>query len=50
MTGRGSTVSSILGAEGGTYYIAERDLVKQNHEAIRPLHQGRRCSCREPHR
>jgi 60 kDa SS-A/Ro ribonucleoprotein len=24
----------ILGAEGGTYYIAERDLVKQNHEAI----------------
>src|SRR5206468_7656002 len=21
----------ILGAEGGTYYIAERDLVKQNH-------------------
>jgi 60 kDa SS-A/Ro ribonucleoprotein len=24
----------VLGAEGGTYYIAERDLVKQNHEAI----------------
>ena len=24
----------ILGAEGGTYYITERDLVKQNHEAI----------------
>jgi 60 kDa SS-A/Ro ribonucleoprotein len=24
----------ILGAEGGTYYIAERDLVKENHEAI----------------
>ena len=24
----------ILGAEGGTYYIAERDLVKQNHGAI----------------
>src|SRR5437762_3611162 len=24
----------ILGAEGGTYYIAERDLVKQNHDAI----------------
>jgi 60 kDa SS-A/Ro ribonucleoprotein len=23
----------ILGAEGGTYYIAERDLVKQNHDA-----------------
>src|SRR5689334_24219080 len=24
----------ILGAEGGTYYITERDLVKQNHNAI----------------
>jgi 60 kDa SS-A/Ro ribonucleoprotein len=24
----------ILGAEGGTYYIDERDLVKQNHDAI----------------
>ena len=24
----------VLGAEGGTFYIAERDLVKQNHEAI----------------
>jgi 60 kDa SS-A/Ro ribonucleoprotein len=24
----------ILGAEGGTYYITERDLVKQNHEAM----------------
>ena len=24
----------ILGAEGGTYYIRERDLVKQNHDAI----------------
>ncbi|HEY1801911.1 MAG TPA: TROVE domain-containing protein [Terriglobales bacterium] len=24
----------ILGAEGGTYYIAESDLVKQNHDAI----------------
>src|SRR2546428_3122616 len=24
----------VLGAESGTYYIAERDLVKQNHEAI----------------
>jgi len=24
----------ILGAEGGTYYITERDLVKQNHEAL----------------
>lgn len=24
----------ILGAEAGTYYIAERDLVKQNHDAI----------------
>jgi 60 kDa SS-A/Ro ribonucleoprotein len=24
----------ILGAEGGTYYVAERDLVKQSHEAI----------------
>ncbi|MBM3822351.1 MAG: TROVE domain-containing protein [Verrucomicrobia bacterium] len=24
----------ILGAEGGTYYINERDLVKQNHDAI----------------
>ena len=24
----------ILGAEGGTYYIAERDLVKPNHDAI----------------
>ena len=24
----------ILGAEGGTYYLAERDLVKQNHDAI----------------
>jgi 60 kDa SS-A/Ro ribonucleoprotein len=24
----------ILGAEGGTYYIAERDLVKQNHDAF----------------
>src|SRR5258707_12609041 len=23
-----------LGAEGGTYYITERDLVKQNHDAI----------------
>jgi len=30
MTGR----VSILGAEGGTYYITERDLVKQNHDAI----------------
>jgi len=24
----------ILGAEGGTYYIGERDLVKQNHDAV----------------
>ena len=24
----------ILGAEGGTYYIGERDLVEQNHDAI----------------
>ena len=24
----------ILGADGGTYYIAERDLVKENHDAI----------------
>ena len=24
----------ILGAEGGTYYIGERDLVKENHDAI----------------
>ena len=24
----------ILGAEGGTYYISERDLVKQNHDAV----------------
>ena len=24
----------ILGAEGGTYYLAERELVKQNHDAI----------------
>ena len=24
----------ILGAQGGTYYIAERDLVKRNHGAI----------------
>ena len=24
----------ILGAEGGTYYIGERDLVKQNHDAM----------------
>jgi len=24
----------ILGAEGGTYYIAERDLVKHNHDAV----------------
>jgi 60 kDa SS-A/Ro ribonucleoprotein len=24
----------ILGAEGGTYYIAEQDLVKQNHDAV----------------
>jgi len=24
----------ILGAEGGTYYIAERELVKENHDAI----------------
>jgi 60 kDa SS-A/Ro ribonucleoprotein len=24
----------ILGAEGGTYYITERDLVKQNHDSI----------------
>src|SRR2546428_11565404 len=24
----------ILGPEGGTYYITERDLVKQNHDAI----------------
>ena len=24
----------VLGAEGGTFYIAERDLVKQNHDAI----------------
>ena len=24
----------ILGAEGGTYYITERDLVKQNHDAL----------------
>ena len=40
----------ILGAEGGTYYIGERELVKQNHDAHRPLHQGGRCSRREPHR
>jgi 60 kDa SS-A/Ro ribonucleoprotein len=24
----------ILGAEGGTHYITERDLAKQNHDAI----------------
>jgi 60 kDa SS-A/Ro ribonucleoprotein len=24
----------ILGAEGGTYYLAERELVKQNHDAL----------------
>jgi 60 kDa SS-A/Ro ribonucleoprotein len=24
----------ILGAEGGTYYIGERDLVKENHDAV----------------
>src|ERR1043166_4131621 len=24
----------ILGTEGGTYYITERDLVKQNHDAL----------------
>jgi 60 kDa SS-A/Ro ribonucleoprotein len=24
----------ILGAEGGTYYISERELVKQNHDAL----------------
>src|SRR5512137_2174891 len=24
----------ILGAEGGSYYITERDLVKENHDAI----------------
>ena len=24
----------ILGAEGGTYYITERDLLKQNHDAL----------------
>jgi len=24
----------ILGAEGGTYYITERDLVKENHDAV----------------
>jgi len=24
----------ILGAEGGTYYLAERELVKQNHDAV----------------
>jgi 60 kDa SS-A/Ro ribonucleoprotein len=24
----------VLGAEGGTYYIVDRDLVKQNHDAI----------------
>src|ERR1041385_5319581 len=24
----------VLGAEGGTYYIGERNLVKQNHDAI----------------
>src|SRR5215470_6554144 len=24
----------ILGAEGGTYYITERELVKQNHDAV----------------
>ena len=24
----------ILGAEGGTYYIAEHDLMKQNHDAL----------------
>ena len=24
----------VLGAEGGTYYIAERDLVKENHGAL----------------
>ena len=40
----------ILGAEGGTYYIGERELVKQNHDAlIRCIKAGRR-SCREPHR
>jgi 60 kDa SS-A/Ro ribonucleoprotein len=24
----------VLGAEGGTYYLGERDLVKQNHDAV----------------
>ena len=24
----------ILGAEGGTYYIGERELVRQNHDAL----------------
>src|SRR3954471_15959314 len=24
----------VLGAEGGTYYISERELVKQNHDAL----------------
>ena len=24
----------ILGAEGGTYYVGERDLIKQNHDAL----------------
>ena len=24
----------VLGAEGGTYYIGERDLIKENHGAL----------------
>src|SRR6266550_7405360 len=30
----------ILGADGGTYYIGERELVKQNHDALRRISIG----------
>jgi hypothetical protein len=33
MTGRGDQFQ-IVGAESGAYYITERELVKQNHDAI----------------
>ena len=40
----------ILGAEGGTYYIARTRTREAEPRRDRPLHQGGRYSRREPHR
>lgn len=39
----------ILGAEGGTYYIARTRSREPEPRRDCALHQVRRCSCREPH-